>query len=612
MNVDQTLCDYNFFLTGASGFIGTVLLHRLLNIENASDCKIFCLLRSSKKYATVSERLSNEVLRQEIFGLSDEQICDLLLQKRVVGVEGELTEELLAIDDKAMAHMKYAHDVNHKKGIVVIHCAADIDFNREINQSININVNGTYQCIQVAHELNAKCFIHISTLYVNSREDGNSFVAEKIYDSGLNFVDEFQKWLKLRAENEQFSASYINRIKGVTSKQSPLQRQEWPNNYTFTKNMAENVVRHYCRLHSLSYSMIRLGIVSPILGGKHLGWFMGNGGFVFLVIGIATGNICYLNGNGQGRPDFVPVDYTCDTILGVTTATVLSKQQEIYQCGVIAADKEFSVSNCVQHAKPIWMSLDLPYCTDTAGLTFIQSKTLFYFVELILYEIPLFLLSCLSLLLSTVFSLYFWIKLYYQFTNQLYEIDLNNFKNLTLSEQIRSLQMILYDKPYAFVKRTDFMKKARAKLNWFNANYTYFVNQRWHFDHSNVKALYAALDNASQTKYDFDVNKIHFNKYANDAALVCFNKYIKYREEKKEAQIKFEQDLKHQLDMLIKQQQQERQTAAPQTRSLTKDEKLQILQVLRKLFGMLGLDIKLSLCIFVGMALIAAFSFAVL
>eukprot|EP00487_Bulimina_marginata_P004053 TRINITY_DN19763_c0_g1_i1.p1 TRINITY_DN19763_c0_g1~~TRINITY_DN19763_c0_g1_i1.p1 ORF type:complete len:102 (-),score=2.25 TRINITY_DN19763_c0_g1_i1:10-315(-) len=101
-----------------------------------------------------------------------------------------------------------------------------------------------------------------------------------MYDSGLDFVDIFKKW---QGGNKKLEQSYITEIRSKTSKKDPLQRQEWPNSYTFTKNMAENVVKHYCSSSqfNITASIIRLGIVSPIHRGKHLGWFMGNGGFVF-------------------------------------------------------------------------------------------------------------------------------------------------------------------------------------------------------------------------------------------------------------------------------------------------------------------------------------------
>ena len=634
MNIDDILCDYNVFVTGASGFIGTVLLKRLLDIKDSDKCKIFCLLRCGRKHATVTERLRNEILKNEILELDESEIDDIIVNKRIVPLEGELTQDLLGFDDKTISRLKYSHNSNNKKGIVIIHCAADIDFQRELNQSININVNGTFQCINVGNEIDAKCFIHISTLYVNSRENRDKHVKEQIYDSGLNFVEIFQKWLKLKQEQQKicvFDEKYIREIKSVTSKNNPLQRQEWPNNYTFTKNMAENVVNYYCDKQTgfnIPTSIIRLGIVSPVHKGKHLGWFMGNGGFVFLVIGIATGNISYLNGDGRGRPDFVPVDYTCDTILAVTANTINDNNNNnnnnpIYQCGVIANAPNWSVEKSLKYCRPIFLAQELPYCKENANMTFIHSKTLFFFIELILYEIPLFLLGILSIFISMC-SKYYWIKIFYNYFGYKYDLNFLNDKkaanNLTISQQIRSLKMIIYDKPFTFVKRTNFMKKARGKLNWFNANYTYFVNQRWCFDHSNIKKLYNSLDKESASKYDFDVNKINFNKYACDAALVCFNKYINYRDQKKKTKIEIENELKNKLDFLIKEEknmlmndeQDTENILINQKQSLTKDEKLQILHVLRKLFLMVGLDAKVSFCIFFAMATVAMFSFSIL
>jgi len=144
------------------------------------------------------------------------------------------------------------------------------------------------------------------------------------------------------------------------------------------------------------------------------------------------------------------------------------------------------------------------------------------------------------------------------------------------------------------------------------------VNQRWCFDHSNVRALFASLDTQSQTKYDFDVDHIAFNKYACDAALVCFKKYIAYRDTKKERTAQAEQALKDKLARLkgelrraetlrLTQSQAQLQKAA-----LSQDDKLQILHVLRKLFFMVGLDAKVSCSVFLGMSMLATLSFFVM
>ena len=285
-----------------------------------------------------------------------------------------------------------------------------------------------------------------------------------------------------------------------------------------------------------------------------------------------------------------------------------SDRHSIYQCGVIANDASWDVDQCVKYVRPPFFEQELPYVKEGADVTFVQSKTLFLFIELILYEIPLFLLCAVAWFVN-MFSVYFWVKLYYQMMGIEYGLPLDaasKKREQGLDEQVRALQMALYDKPYTFVKRARFMKKARGKLNWFNANYTYFVNQRWHFDHSNVKALYASLDSESRTKYDFNVDDIHFNQYATDAALVCFHKYIEYRDQKKQAQRKMEEGMKEKLDFLIKQQTEQSLCGGKQ--SLSKDEKLPILHVLRKMFF---LDAKVSCCIFLGMSILATFSFFV-
>ena len=69
-------------------------------------------------------------------------------------------------------------------------------------------------------------------------------------------------------------------------------------------------------------SVARLGIVSPIAEGEHIGWFMGTGGFIFVAIGACTGHLTKLYGSGDGRPDIVPADFTVDGMIGVCAATI--------------------------------------------------------------------------------------------------------------------------------------------------------------------------------------------------------------------------------------------------------------------------------------------------
>jgi len=339
---------------------------------------------------------------------------------------------------------------------------------------------------------------------------------------------------------------------------------------------------------------------------------MGNGGFVFLVIGAATGNIRYLHGDGRGRPDFVPVDYTVDTILAVTAHTVSGRganaDVDVFQCGVIDNDPSWTVSEAFDFIQPRFASLDLPYCLKNPSMSFVEGKALMAAIELLLYEVPLFVLSLGAQLLSMV-SLYFWYKLYWRACGLHFEETAPSPSKkwspstLSVEEEIRSLELALFDKPYEFVKRVNFMKRARGKMKLFDHNYSFFVNQRWRFDHSKVKALWQSLDADSQRKYQFDVDSLSFNQYAMDAALVCFRKYIAYRDEKKRRRLELEDSLREKLNFL----RQRRQSNGE--RALSTDERKQIVDAVRKLFFMIGLDRRVTAAIVVTMIAIASFSF---
>jgi len=273
---------------------------------------------------------------------------------------------------------------------------------------------------------------------------------------------------------------------------------------------------------------------------------------------------------------------------------------------VIENDPSWTVNDCVQYIAPRFQQHDLPYLEEEATVSFIESKAVFSMIELVLYEIPLFVLGVAAYLLSTL-SIYFWYKLYYRMNGLCYESSsLSKSTSTTtfgVEDEIRCLEVTLLDKPYSFVKRANFMKRARGKMNWFNTNYTYFVNQRWRFDHSNVKALYQSLDAVSRRKYNFDVDQIDFNKYAYEAALVCFRKYIEYRDEKKKNQMQFEEGLREKLQCLRLRQR------AQSGYTLSADERKQILNVLRNLFFTVGLDTKVTVGIAVAMSVFATFSF---
>ncbi len=187
---------------------------------------------------------------------------------QVIPMEGDLTHELLGVSEKHQQVLSSA------EGILFLHCAADVQFDRPLNIAMNINVNGTYQCIQLAANSHAKAFLHISTLYVGSREQRNAKMLEVINEQGFDGNAIFHTWLNER--NKCFDDKEIATL--LEAKPKDREVRKWPNTYTFTKTIAEQVAVASCKKHNISLSIARLGIVSPAFR-EHAGWFMGSGGF---------------------------------------------------------------------------------------------------------------------------------------------------------------------------------------------------------------------------------------------------------------------------------------------------------------------------------------------
>eukprot|EP01084_Bolivina_argentea_P006454 12250_1 len=96
--VQDTLQDYDVFITGASGFVGIALLEKLLyvhseanhgNIRNM-DKSIYLLIRSNKKYSNVETRLINEMLTNSLFDSYNKvDLIYLVKNKRkIVAIKG--------------------------------------------------------------------------------------------------------------------------------------------------------------------------------------------------------------------------------------------------------------------------------------------------------------------------------------------------------------------------------------------------------------------------------------------------------------------------------------------------------------------------------------------
>ena len=98
MQVREFFSDKCILITGVTGFVGKVILEKLLSTVPRIG-KLFILIRG-KKGTTVEERLHKEILMSPLFEPLFKRRPELrqIVKERIFGVQGDLVIENLGMD----------------------------------------------------------------------------------------------------------------------------------------------------------------------------------------------------------------------------------------------------------------------------------------------------------------------------------------------------------------------------------------------------------------------------------------------------------------------------------------------------------------------------------
>ncbi|KAM0733679.1 Fatty acyl-CoA reductase wat [Formica fusca] len=276
--IPQFFAGCKVLVTGASGFLGILLIEKLLRCCPDIE-KIYILMRA-KKEKSPEERF------KEYF---NNPVYDRLKEKqpnfgtKVIMVEGDVSKLDLGLSPK---NRKLILDTN-----IIFHGAATVRFNESIRVAVNINVRGTKQMLLLAKEMpDFKAFIYISTAISHCIYD---FIEEKFYPSPI----ETNKILTLLdiLNDEQLE------------KLTPTLLDKWPNTYTFTKAIAEDAVRQYST--GIPTCIVRPSGIISTAKEPMPGWINNVYGAAGVVMDADMGLLRTLHCPPENVAELVPADY---------------------------------------------------------------------------------------------------------------------------------------------------------------------------------------------------------------------------------------------------------------------------------------------------------------
>lgn len=292
------------FITGATGFVGKVLLEKLLRC--CPGLKNIYILMREKKGKEPRQRLE-ELLNCKVFDRLKKEHPEAV--HKVIGITGDLSLPQLGVSATDVAIMA-------KSVSVVFHSAATVKFDEPLAQAVDMNVLATRRMLELSHKLpNLVALVHVSTAYANCNRKE---VDEIVYPPPVSpdQIIEATKWME---------PSLLESI-------TPKLIGDRPNTYTFTKALAENLLVEECG--SLPVAIVRPSIVSASWKEPYPGWIDNLNGPAGIIVAGGKGVLRTMIIHGEVVADIIPVDVVINLMIAVAwyTATKRPNNIMVYNC----------------------------------------------------------------------------------------------------------------------------------------------------------------------------------------------------------------------------------------------------------------------------------------
>lgn len=283
--IAQFYAGKSILVTGATGFIGKVLIEKLL--YSCPDVnKIYLLIRPAKG-KTTQERL-NDMINEKPFNI---RLKDDFIKRKLVAVDSDLAKRQLGLSSASKSIL-----INEVA--IIFHVAASVKFEAPLEVNMRHNVVATKELLEFACQFRRLlCFVHVSTAYSNCQLRQ---IDERIYP-----MDVPEDPMTLEVTKKMID----NR----------------PNTYTYTKAMAENVASKYA--NRINVVIVRPSIVMSSMTEPTEGWVDTINGPVGLSVLGALGILQKIKVNSEVVFDLIPVDIVTNALVSIAWASTERKTE---------------------------------------------------------------------------------------------------------------------------------------------------------------------------------------------------------------------------------------------------------------------------------------------
>jgi long-chain acyl-CoA synthetase len=351
LSVRESLRGREILLIGATGFIGKVWLANLL--RNVPDIGRIHLLIRRRGTADAAARFERAVRESPIL----HELDPALVEAKTRVVEGDMCQPDLGLAPDERDRLRGSLDL-------IVNSGGLTEFNPDLRIAVATNIDATLHVLDFQRSCANAAVLHLSTCYVTGQGDGRvpeevrpdynpaghaDFDAEREHAELARLVHEAEERVldpevvpAVRPNGKPMSAAQLRKARARWVRQhlarvgqERARRWGWPNTYTFTKSLAESLLRR--RAADLPVAIVRPSIVETSTREPIRGWNEGVNTSAPLSYLLGT-VFRQLPTRERKRLDVVPVDLVTRGMTLIAAALIRRCHDHCYQLATSSAN----------------------------------------------------------------------------------------------------------------------------------------------------------------------------------------------------------------------------------------------------------------------------------